>query len=121
MTGTDRIAQERRRQTEQEGWTKEHDNQHKDSQLAIAAACYAVHGLWKYNGAERYPVEVTYDESGGPHDQAHTDAWPWSKYWDKREKHSRVRQLEIAGALIAAEIDRITSEVRVPASIQSIG
>jgi hypothetical protein len=30
--------------------------------------------------------------------------------WDKREKHSRIRRLEIAGALIAAEIDRLTAD-----------
>ena len=36
------------------------------------------------------------DESGGP-----------GTGWDKRKKHSRVRQLVIAGALIAAEIDRV--------------
>lgn len=33
--------------------------------------------------------------------------WPWPTEWDKRGKHSRHRQLEIAGALIAAEIDRL--------------
>jgi hypothetical protein len=38
------------------------------------------------------------------------DAWPWSRNWDKRDKHSRTRRLEIAGALIAAEIDRLVSD-----------
>lgn len=33
--------------------------------------------------------------------------WPWSDAWDKRKKHDRIRQLSIAGALIAAEINRL--------------
>ena len=37
------------------------------------------------------------------------DPWPakWSAAWDKRSKHNRLRRLTIAGALIAAEIDRL--------------
>jgi hypothetical protein len=31
----------------------------------------------------------------------------WAPEYDKRGKHDRLRRLEIAGALIAAEIDRI--------------
>ena len=36
-----------------------------------------------------------------------TPYWPWDKSYNKRHKHNRIRQLEIAGALIAAEIDRL--------------
>lgn len=39
--GATRIADERRRQTEAEGWTPEHDDCHADSELAMAAVCYA--------------------------------------------------------------------------------
>lgn len=35
------------------------------------------------------------------------DPWPWDVAWDKRYKHDRLKQLAIAGALIAAEIDRL--------------
>jgi len=51
------------------------------------------------------------------------DPWPWfdevevTRYgdglttqvpaWDKRKKHNKLRRLVIAGALIAAEIDRL--------------
>lgn len=85
MDGVERIAAERRRQIETEGWTPEHDDRHEHGELAIAAACYALHGI--------YPSSLP--------------VWPWAKKWDKRSKHGRVRRLEIAGALIAAEIDRL--------------
>jgi hypothetical protein len=38
---------------------------------------------------------------------ADDNSWRRVKVWDKREKHDRMRRLEIAGALIAAEIDRL--------------
>lgn len=86
MNGSERIAKERKRQIEVEGWNSEHDGNHGDD-LAWAAVCYAAPG----------PVF----ESQG------VDPWPWESGWDKRKKHDRIRQLEIAGALIAAEIDRL--------------
>lgn len=93
MTGAELIAQERERQINKEGWTPEHDDTHIDGQMAIAAACYAVTGM---------PVIVaTNDSING------VDAFPWDPSWDKRQKHDRKRQLVIAGALIAAEIDRL--------------
>ena len=92
MTGIQQIAAERRRQQRKEHWTAEHDDQHRSGQLAVAAACYAVNkGVM--------PVAVlTIGER---------DAWPWDKVWDKRRKHDRIRSLQIAGALIAAELDRL--------------
>ena len=89
MTGVERIAAERQRQIEIEGWTPEHDEQHRYGELPIAAACYAVH--------------TTNARVLNPNGQ---DAWPWSPR-DKRQKHNCIRRLEIAGALIAAEIDRL--------------
>lgn len=84
--GVSRIAAERRRQIEVEGWTAEHDADittdgewHTSGQLAKAAACYAV---------------------GDP------AGWPWGAAWWKPGA-SRIRELEKAGALIAAEIDRL--------------
>jgi len=98
-TGADLIALERNRQVLEEGWTLEHDDYHVDHELAQAAACYA----WP----EPRPIEVK-------------KAWPWDREWwkptlpasgaesDWREKRdARVRDLVKAGALIAAEIDRL--------------
>lgn len=42
LTGVELIAEERKRQIEAEGWTPQHDAQHKADELAIAAACYAL-------------------------------------------------------------------------------
>jgi len=90
--GADRAVAERIRQKSVEGWTPEHDSQHDQGELAIAAACYALNkmpafvDLWWANTCEW---------------------WPWHPDWDKREKHDRERSLEIAAALIMAELDRI--------------
>lgn len=83
------ILMERIRHYEVEGWDGEHDQDHNHGELAIAAACYAVNGT-----------------DAGCHLGAE-DAWPWDESWDKRNKHDRIKQLVIAGSLIAAEIDRL--------------
>ena len=83
-TGVELIAEERQRQEDEEGWTPEHDDQHTEYELAHAAACYLMRDdsdiLKKY-----WPF-----------------GWPWWK-----PSHSRVRNLVKAGALVAAEIDRV--------------
>ena len=85
MTGVERIAAERRRQFEQEGWSAAHDDKHSDGSLALAGAAYAVHTVWP-------------DHAVG--------LWPWDEP-DMKEDCSAIRCLEKAGALIAAEIDRL--------------
>lgn len=80
LPGVQRIEGERRRQIEIEGWTPEQDiSKYRSDELARAAACYAL-------GA-RPP-----------------GLWPWADSWWK--PGDPVRNLEKAGALIAAEIDR---------------
>lgn len=92
-SGAERIAAERRRQIEEEGWDANHDdNTHGDYALAAAGACYAL-----------YPDEVFSQPLG---DGQPEPAWPWPDD-DKRGIHPPLRRLEIAGALIAAEIDRM--------------
>lgn len=96
-TGVELIAHERERQQYEEGWGAEHDEQHDNHELPIVAACYAVAGL------EKVAVVRTLRSD------AVVDAWPprWAKRWDKRNTHPRLKALAIAGALIAAEIDRL--------------
>jgi hypothetical protein len=106
-SGIELIADERNRQVSVEGWTPEHDNEHDGNQLAMAAACYA----------SPVPINAQIEVPCGCREAlcAHSafgkrmwvDAWPWAKEWDKRKKHGRLKQLAIAGALIAAEIDRL--------------
>lgn len=81
--GIKRIANERVRQMTEEVWPPEHDDLHTDGEMAQAAAAYAIHSR------------------GG----MGTDLWPWEASWWK--PRDRLRDLERAGALIAAEIDRI--------------
>jgi hypothetical protein len=103
------IAAERQRQITEEGWTPEHDDEHDDESLALAAACFAS-PRQLYVGREMGYGEVYY-----------RDPWPltWARSWDKRPrdaaegklrpqtKDERLRLLAKAGALIAAEIDRL--------------
>ncbi len=90
-TGSDLISKERIRQASKEGYTLNHDSHHVNGELVDAAVLYARPDL---SGMTLHSGEPPID-------------WPWEKEFDKREKHSRIRQLTIAGALIAAEIDRL--------------
>lgn len=72
------IAEERLRQTQQEGWTPEHDDLHCTGDLARAAAAYALN-----------------DET----------LFPWPDWWKQTDDYER--RLAKAGALIAAELDRL--------------
>lgn len=115
-TGTELIAAERQRQIEKEGWTPEHDDEHSLGEMVSAAICYA---------SETLDVEIL--KACG---HSYKDPWPWSIGWDKRRQHrvgygfsdgnegiqeamryhifdGKIKCLEIAGALLAAEIDRV--------------
>lgn len=97
MDGVERIAAERRRQVEKEGWSAEHDDGHDIGELAAAAAVYALHASGVLNGEELADLFEA--------------AWPWVlKDWkpgkpDESEADA-MRCLAKAGALIAAEMDR---------------
>jgi hypothetical protein len=91
--GASLIAAERERQKAVEGWTPEHDAQHTDRSLAKAAACYVRH--------------YAYDAYGFGH--VLPASWPptWERRWWKPDATNPIRDLVRAGALIAAEIDRL--------------
>lgn len=86
------IAAERRRQIEAEGWTPEHDDEHRNGELATAAGLYAQHA--------GVPVPLRQVELAEP-----PVGWPWSNDWWK--PRSPRRDLIRAGALIVAEIERL--------------
>lgn len=112
------IADERQRQVSKEGWTPEHDNEHTEGDLALAAACYAA--PIPIRGEVTSTVQCGCREASCEHTfgiiekKEWKDPWPWDKKWDKREKHDRIRQLVIAGALIVAEIDRLNRALPSP-------
>lgn len=109
MNGVELIAAERLRQVEEEGWTAEHDAEHSDGALPLAAACYAipkrVHIVRQLNSSRGIDENCySYSESKpGPGEIP----WPWDAEWWKPSPDDRLRDLVKAGALIAAEIDRI--------------
>lgn len=86
-SGMQLIEAERERQVSSEGWTPEHDAEHVHGELAIVAAHLAVH---------------------------HTDARvndPHGTCWGCMNKRGNaIRDLAKAGALIAAEIDRLNAK-----------
>lgn len=114
--GVKRIAAERERQMKVIGWDAEHDDEHDAGELAMAAICYA---------APR-PIYVR-DNNHRGRGVLFVDPWPgwWAKKWDKRPRaadgdlreptsEERIRMLEKAGALIAAEIDRLLRAAPTP-------
>jgi len=96
LSGLDMIRDERLRQIHIEGYTAAHDNTHVMGELCFAAACYA----------SPAPIYINLP-NGALEDRRFIDPWPWKGSYDKRNNHGRLRQLAIAGALIAAEIDRL--------------
>lgn len=94
MNGTELIIAERQRQIAVEGWTPEHDAEHVMGEMIGAAITYAGHAL-----------EIVSDHELPTADSE--EYWPWEKKWWKPSPDP-IRNLVIAGALIAAEIDRLT-------------
>lgn len=84
--GSRLITAERRRQVTREGFLPEHDAQWTDDELVRAAICY----LFGDTTLEWFYL------------------WPWDKsFWKPKD---RLSNLIRAGALIAAEIDRLKAE-----------
>jgi hypothetical protein len=95
-TGVERIKDERDRQIALEGYDKAHDNAHANGELALAAEAYL--------RELRYRPRRLMDTSRPPE-----EPWPWEgRSW--KPKPDPIRQLEIVGALVAAELDRLLRE-----------
>ncbi len=116
-TGAELIAAERRRQIEQEGYNAEHDRGHIENELAYAAIAYAEprHRLVKKNpGDERYahlPTMTVKNKKGVEETFMEVpNFWPWDMASWKPTPNDRIRELTKAGALIAAEIDRLQAK-----------
>jgi hypothetical protein len=96
------IAAERARQVTEENWTPEHDAHHASGELARAAACYAVPPDCRRTGTR---LVDGYGDRGDRY-APYPEGWPWHPdFWKPGD---RIRELAKAGALIAAEIDRLT-------------
>lgn len=103
-TGVSLIAKERKRQIDEEGWSSKHDDKHIWDELALAAAVYAI---------PRNHRTIIAGSRGESNIQR--ALWPFEFHFFKPSTHSdhipraeeRIKELKKAGALIAAEIDRI--------------
>jgi hypothetical protein len=95
MTGIERIIAERKRQIEEEGFTAEHDDRWDKGELAQAAMCYCM---------EPADFQNILDGSVEP---CAPSEWPFHPTWWKPTPNNRIQELKKAGALIAAEIDRL--------------
>ncbi len=85
--GASLIVAERERQIGQEDWNANHDDAHVHAELVDAAVSYA----------------LAYTAQSPPGNGRWR--WPWEQKWWKPS--DRKRNLVKAGALIAAEIDRL--------------
>jgi hypothetical protein len=86
--GLSLITAERLRQIAVEGYTPEHDAEHGGGELALAAAAYALAASCRQNQGAVW--------------------WPWDSGY--KPGPQPLDSLVKAGALIAAEIDRIVAE-----------
>lgn len=94
-SGADLIAEERKRQVRQEGWTPEHDDEHDAAELTMAAYAYLYWAVGQVNG-----ICWPEDRDRVP------NSWPWGdESW--KPSDDPIRNLVKAGALLAAEIDRL--------------
>ena len=94
MNGAELIAAERQRQIDVEGWTPEHDEEHTIAQLSLAGLSYVS------LAASQVRLNDMCVSHGFPM------YWPWDRAWWKPSPDP-IRNLVKAGALIAAEIDRL--------------
>jgi len=86
MNGIDLIK--KKREETKKRFTKKHDRNHTDESLALAACYYALPKCYETPLIRLYPKS-------------------WSTAWANKHNGDRIRDLVIAGALIASEIDRL--------------
>jgi hypothetical protein len=98
--GAQRITAERWRQVEKEHWDYDHDDDHSPGSLASAGLAYAMRAV---SQLERKPHDPNLLPNDVPRE------WPWDDD-DWKPSPDPLRNLEKAGALIAAEIDRVLRE-----------
>lgn len=97
-SGSKLITEERQRQIDEEGWTAEHDDELGAGALAVFGACYALDVAAQISDYS-ISLKARYAKAAG-------ELLPFDReYW--KPTLDRVRQLVKAGALIAAEIDRL--------------
>lgn len=117
MSAIDLIRIERERQINEEGFDAKHDDDHDGGDLARAAAVYAAPGpIFERHGddsnvtfADPFPFERAFDKRPYIDDEQAQMAVRYDgvKIIYRQTLPARIRMLVKAGALIAAEIDRL--------------
>jgi hypothetical protein len=93
-TGIELIAEERARQISQENWSEAHDDTHTDGDMRDAAEAYLRELRYRFDHRDGVVAKIP------------SAPWPWlDDSW--KPTANPIRQLVKAGALIAAEIDRL--------------
>lgn len=97
MNGSELITAERKRQIE--GWTVDHEEDagHEPGTLAQAAYCYLKRSVDDLKFGDVGKRQTPYE-------------WPWDEKWWRPTPWNHIVQLTKAGALIAAELDRLIHE-----------
>lgn len=95
---------ERNRQIIDEGWTPEHDDDHEYGELVLAATAYAEFAHWQIDPQHGWTETMI-------HDHILENHWPWDETYWKPDKDPQ-RNLVKAGALLAAEYDRVARKHR---------
>lgn len=91
-TGIELIVEERKEQIEKHNWSKEHDQSHNNNELKMAA----LFAIAPYDILyENMPIEYILEKG-------------WETFKSKVSNKGEIDRLKIAGALIAAEIDRLS-------------
>lgn len=109
MNGIELIAKERDRQIDVEVRSSAHDDEHTNQELARAAVCYTIQGIaaqWNYVAGPQREGTLANKLFLDP-----VYGWGWSLDWWK-PSDDPIRNLVKAGALIAAEIDRLQRAVQ---------
>ena len=96
-TGSERIRFERWRQLVFKGFSFDHDDRHVDGELAMAALAYVNAGLVSQCRPNTRVVLSLPNNALG---------WPWGRS-EWKPSDDPIENLVRAGALIAAEIDRL--------------
>jgi len=99
MSGSELIAEERKRQIEEEGYDEQRDAEYVKGELVKAAVCYAL-----TEEERRIAVAV---KGRTLRFKLRDVLWPWKDDSWKPVPGDRLRELVKAGALIASEIDRL--------------
>jgi hypothetical protein len=102
------VLNERRRQINREGYTRGHDDEHDEGELAAAAACLAYSAHQQVTGTA--PQDVV--------DDWIVVLWPWSEPFKAKNPRNDLLR---AAALIVAEVERLDRLAPPPVGTPSHG